>query len=162
MAEMLKERYDLLVLKVELRDRAGPTSQGIDGIDARFTLQGKVDGRLTTLADLSQPDAVTGMIDVASARNANPDVGLSTDFLSMLGQAVAHFGDGQRPLWVHLVKPYGALRLVPWERLLVAVVNVPVLMLPDFIFPRPREATATLEVALSGSAPLGHESHSVR
>ncbi len=162
MAEMLKERYDLLVLKVELRDRAGPTSQGIDGIDARFTLQGKVDGRLATLADLSQPDAVTGMVDVASARSANPDVGLSTDFLSMLGQAVAHFGDGQRPLWVHLVKPYGALRLVPWERLLVAVVNVPVLMLPDFIFPRPREATATLEVALCGSAPLGHESHSVR
>ena len=159
MAEMLKERYDLLVLKVELRDRAGTKS---GGIDARFTLQGKVDGRLATLADLSQPGAVTGLTDLAATRNPNPVVGLSTDLLSQLGQAVAHFGDGQRPLWVHLVKPYGALRLVPWERLLVAVVNVPVLMLPDFIFPRPREATATLEVALCGSAPLGHESHSVR
>ena len=156
---MLKERYDLLVLKVELRDRAGTKS---DGIDARFTLQGKVDGRLATLADLSQPGAVTGLTDLAATRNPNPVVGLSTDLLSQLGQAVAHFGDGQRPLWVHLVKPYGALRLLPWERLLVAVVNVPVLMLPDFIFPRPREATATLEVALCGSAPLGHESHGVR
>ncbi len=159
MAQWLKERYDLLVLKVELQDRAGPAS---DGIEARFTLQGKVEGRLATLADLSRPGAVTGLVDVVSSRNPNPEVGLSTDFLSLLGQAVAHFGDGQRPLWVHLVKPYGALRLVPWERLLVVVVKVPVLMLPDFIFPRPREATATLEVALCGSAPLGHEHHSVR
>lgn len=156
---MLKESYDLLVLKVELLERAGPAS---GGIDARFTLQGKVDGRLATLADLSQPGAVTGLTDLAASRNPNPAVRLSADFLSLLGQALAHFGDAQRPLWVHLVKPYGALRLVPWERLLVAVVNVPVLMLPDFIFPRPREATATLEVALCGSAPLGHESHSVR
>lgn len=156
---MLKERYDLLVLKVELQDRAGPAS---DGIDARFTLEGKVEGRLATLADLTQPGAVTGLVDVVASRNPNPEVGLSTDFLSRLGQAVAHFGDGVRPLWVHLVKPYGALRLVAWERLLVAVVNLPVLMLPDFIFPRPREAAATLEVALCGSAPLGHEAHSVR
>jgi hypothetical protein len=159
MAEQLKEKYDLLVLKVELRDLSGPAN---DGIEARFTLQGKVEGRLSTLADLSRPGAVTGLVDVIASRGPNPEVGLSPDFLSVLGQAMTHFGDGLRPLWVHLVKPYGALRLVPWERLLVTAVNVPVLMLPDFIFPRPREATATLEVALCGSAPLGHEAHSVR
>ena len=92
MAEMLKERYDLLVLKVELRDRAGTKS---GGIDARFTLQGKVDGRLATLADLSQPGAVTGLTDLAATRNPNPVVGLSTDLLSQLGQALsAEFGRG--------------------------------------------------------------------
>ena len=63
MAQWLKERYDLLVLKVELQDRAGPAS---DGIEARFTLQGKVEGRLATLADLSHPGAVTGLVDVVS------------------------------------------------------------------------------------------------
>ncbi len=160
MAEQLKLTYDLLVLKVELLDRAGPmpASPGV-----RFTLQGKVKGVLSTLADLSEEGAVTGLADDPQAqRQAAPETGLSDSFLHQLAAAVSHFGNGQRPLWVHLVKPYGALRLVPWERLLVPAVQVPVLMLPDFIFPQPREATASLEVALCGSAPLGYEEHSVR
>ena len=37
----------------------------------------------------------------------------------------------------------------------------PILMLPDFIFPPPREAMNVLDVALCGSAPLGYEGHSV-
>jgi hypothetical protein len=70
--------------------------------------------------------------------------------------------DGDRPLWVHLCKPYGELRFVPWERLLGAALGVPILMLPDFIFPRPRESSSALEVALCASAPLGREDHWIR
>jgi hypothetical protein len=62
---------------------------------------------------------------------------------------------------VHLVKPYGILRLVAWERLLGDALHVPVLMLPDFIFPPPLEAKDALEVAVCASAPLGHEDWSV-
>jgi len=66
-----------------------------------------------------------------------------------------------RPLWVHLVAPYGALRFVAWERVLGTAIGVSVLMLPDFLFPPPLDTEAELEVLVCGSAPLGHEHWSV-
>src|SRR5690606_24254675 len=65
--------------------------------------------------------------------------------------------DGSRPLWVHLVKPYGGLRYLPWERLLGAATGGPVLMLPDFIFPPPQESASLLDIAICASAPLDCE-----
>jgi hypothetical protein len=51
---------------------------------------------------------------------------------------------------------------VPWEQLLVPLLGTPVLMLPDFIFPPPREALSVLDAAVCASAPLGVEDHDVR
>lgn len=63
--------------------------------------------------------------------------------------------------WVHLVKPYGLLRFVPWERLLPDIVQAPVLMLPDFIFPPPRKSASGLDIAVCASAPLNCEHYHV-
>ena len=62
---------------------------------------------------------------------------------------------------MHVVAPYGALRFVAWERVLGRALGVPVLMLPDFIFPPPLDTEEELEVLVCGSAPLGHEHWSV-
>jgi hypothetical protein len=92
---------------------------------------------------------------------ALPQIVLPVDLLSDLHIWFKEGTEGDRPLWVHLVKPYGGLRLVPWERLLGEVLDVPILMLPDFLFPPPREVSATLDVVLCGSAPLGSEESSI-
>ncbi|PBC04266.1 hypothetical protein [Mesorhizobium sp. WSM3860] len=51
------------------------------------------------------------------------------------------------PLWLHLIRPYGLLGAVPWERLLGDVVNRPILRLPDFL-ERSKEDPDTLEIAV--------------
>ncbi|TGS71769.1 hypothetical protein EN844_01945 [Mesorhizobium sp. M3A.F.Ca.ET.201.01.1.1] len=51
------------------------------------------------------------------------------------------------PLWLHLIRPYGLLGAMPWERLLGDVVNRPILRLPDFL-ERSKEDPDTLEIAV--------------
>jgi len=64
------------------------------------------------------------------------------------------------PLWLHLIKPYGYLGIVPWEALLLPAVGRPVLRLPDFL-ERPRENRSVLDVAICCSAPLSELAFSV-
>jgi hypothetical protein len=162
MAELLKRIHDLLVLKIELLDGGA----GAAGVSLRWTLQGKVEGRLEDLtggtAHGAFPQALA-MLRGQMTGNEPPGPVLPRELAEEIGRAVHRASDGPQPLWVHLVKPYGALRLVPWERLLVPLLDVPVLMLPDFVFPPPpREALAVLDVAVCASAPLGVEDHDVR
>lgn len=154
MAELLKRQHDLIVLKVELRS----TSASEDADVAVFTLQGKVDGELRDMDQRLLPIARQDLERVLEPTgNGRFDVALPNDFLAWVLEGMEAVNHEGRPLWVHLVKPYGALRFVPWERVLGRALSIPVLMLPDFIFPRPREAPGRLEVALCGSAPLGVE-----
>ena len=159
MAELLKRQYDLIVLKAEMLDVAR------DAPDVRFTLQCKVEGRLEDLQTWAGHTGMMGLRETFDTRKiaagAEPYVALPDDLLNDLHAWFHQQTEGERPLWVHLVKPYGTLRLVPWERLLGGVLGVPVLMLPDFIFPPPREAPATLDVLLCASAPLGYEAGSI-
>jgi hypothetical protein len=160
MAEALKRTYDVVALKVEVEDAGASDGR----MDVTFTLQGKVEGQLRDLGRWPVPDAVHGLTELLS-RGRSRDLGdpqLDPGLIADLRAALERFVEGRRPLWVHLVKPYGALRFVPWERVLGPALGVPILMLPDFIFPRPREAVASLDVALCASAPLGWEEHSVR
>ncbi len=160
MVEQLKRQYDVIVLKVELLDVIR------DAPDLRFTLQCKFDDRLEDVRSWTTHAGNLGLRNIFDARNiapgSEPDIRLPTDLLNDLVTWFKDQARGNRTLWIHLVKPYGPLYLVPWERLLGTMLNVPVLMLPDFIFPRPREAPTTLEVALCGSAPLGHDEYSIR
>lgn len=57
-----------------------------------------------------------------------------------------------RALWLHLVKPYGSLGAVPWERDLVPAIGRPLLRLPD-VLPAPSRSTSSFVVALVATAP---------
>jgi hypothetical protein len=151
MAEMLKRQYDIVVLKVELLDTAP---------NVRFTLQAKVDGQLTDVRSWKSDTSDMGFPrrerrEPATYRDVTGN--LPGEMIQAVGDWLASNTVGNRPLWVHLVKPYGVLRFVPWERALGNALPVPILMLPDFIFPPPRESSHGLDVALCGSAPLDFE-----
>jgi hypothetical protein len=60
--------------------------------------------------------------------------------------------DPDRTLWLHLLKPYGVLGAVPWERDLVPVLQRPVLRLPD-VLPSPSRSTTRFTVAVVATAP---------
>jgi hypothetical protein len=155
MAEKLKRDYDLIALKVQLID-------SLDDDNVHFTLQYKVDGSLTDAQSWTTSTRFIGLSSRLNNRESlhrGPTFQLPPQLLGDLANWFAEETDGTRPLWVHLVKPYGALRLVPWERILMDAVKAPILMLPDFIFPPPLESKDILEIAICGSAPLGHEEH---
>jgi hypothetical protein len=157
MAELLKRQYDLIVLKTELLDGAGDEN-------VRFTLQYKEAGELVDVATWTCSTTFIGVgarLDSRQLLGRGPTLQLPAAMLSALTAFFQQETDGDRPLWVHLVKPYGLLRLVAWERLLGDAVHVPVLMLPDFIFPPPLEARDALDAAICASAPLGYEDWSV-
>jgi hypothetical protein len=157
MAEQLKREYDIVVLKAELVDREQ------HGGNVKFTLQFKAHGVLQdsdTWLTTTEELGLTDRMDARSSLGEGPRIELPQSMLEDLENFVRSEA-GHRPLWVHLVKPYGLLRFIPWERLLVDWLDVPILMLPDFIFPPPRETKSVLEVALCGSAPLGIEEYSV-
>lgn len=157
MAEKLKRTYDLLVLKVELHDRPAP------GEEVLFTLQRSESGELfferswdAGLEEIGIPRGSDGPRAV-SARGTELPLSLPEHLLADLEDWVRDHGEWTRPLWVHLVRPYGSLGLVPWEVLLGNRLLIPILMLPDFIFPPPRETEGVLDVVLCASAPLGVE-----
>ncbi len=161
MAELLKRDFDIAVLKAQVRE--APGRSGTSGPEVSFVLQYHEEG---TLHD--GPAWVFLLADIAPAlptrsasRGVGPDFTLPPPLLEGLRDWFVQNAEADRPLWVHLVKPYGTLRLMPWERVLGAVLERPILMLPDFIFPPPREAVQSLDVVLCASAPLGYEHSSV-
>ncbi|WP_028998729.1 hypothetical protein [Azohydromonas australica] len=161
MAELLKRDYDVVVLKVEA-NRAATQSPSREP-QVRFTLQYHESATLVDgpVWEFSSDSIAPPVPERRMARGLAPDIVLPQAMLDHLRGWFQQHTDGTKPLWVHLVKPYGLLRLVAWERVLGHALDVPILMLPDFLFPPPREALQTLDVVLCGSAPLGHEEASV-
>jgi hypothetical protein len=163
MAELLKRRYDLMVLKTELGHWSGTRGSASD--EARFTLQYKSGGALQDGPAWTFPIGEIAPGERLTSRTAigrGPEFRLPLEMLDVLKDWFHFEVEGEKPLWIHLVKPYGILRFVPWERVLSEAVRAPILMLPDFIFPPPREEVSRLDVAICGSAPLGYEVASVR
>ena len=155
MAEMLKRQYELLALKARL-DTYSPR----EGVRARFALEhGYHDGK-QTLAEWTFPVSALGLperLDRELTRTRGEAFVLPPPLVEDLRGHVAG-GPASPPLWLHLVKPYGHLALVPWERLLGAVLGVPILRLPDFIVPPPRETSRRFDVVLCGSMPASKAS----
>ncbi|HEU0200931.1 MAG TPA: hypothetical protein VFR86_10905 [Burkholderiaceae bacterium] len=161
MAELLKRDYDIIALKTEIGRWSGRRGESDQ---VRFTLQFHADDALQDGPQWIAPLAAIAPVrelDRRNIRGPGPSFELPPHLIEGLREWFAAQTDGTRPLWVHLVKPYGVLRLVPWERLLGEALQVPILMLPDFLFPPPREALNVLDVVLCGSAPLGYEEISV-
>lgn len=162
MAEAIKRDYDIVVLKVQAGAGLGASAGSREPI-VRFTLQYHEERALVDGPRWEFPrgQIVPMELDRSTARGQGPSIALPVAMLEGLRDWFTDKTKGRRPLWVHLVKPYGLLRIVPWELALGQALARPILMLPDFIFPPPREAMHVLDVALCGSAPLGYEGHSV-
>ena len=156
MAESLKRQYDIVALRVSMTS----TSRQ----DVSFTLQAKDDD---TLRDLQTWRTTIDALGIDSHSGQRPTQrvlerpDLPARMLAFIRNYYQTDPRGRRPLWVHVVAPYGALKFVAWERVLGRALGVPVLMLPDFIFPPPLDTEEELEVLVCGSAPLGHEHWSV-
>lgn len=161
MAKQLKRENDIITLKVELKqgDRVSCVLQVLDGGKLRGIL---VWEGLVCDFGLPGPDSpARRSLDYGWAGNPEAYGSLNDACFVLpialkdeLRRHVPRKCRCDRALWIHLVKPYGALRFVPWERLLPEVVDLPVLMLPDFVFPPPRMSASGLNIALCASAPL--------
>jgi hypothetical protein len=156
MAELLKRENDIVTLKMELTRPQ----------HARATLQFQAGGGLQSLPLWEGGIEEWGLApSIASDLRSRPDESrfhVPPRLLPQLHSAWRRHAAPDRPLWIHLAKPYGALRYLPWERLLVDALQAPVLMLPDFIFPPPRESASMLDIAVCASAPLDCEHAPVR
>jgi hypothetical protein len=150
-AGILKQQYDIVVLEVRLL----PTRPNV-----QCTLQAKVEGELSRIKTWVSDTSDIGLPrDTKTASYADVTGTFPREMMDDLREWIASRPGPPKPLWVHLVKPYDVLRFIPWERALGDALPVPILMLPDFLFPPLRETESALEVALCGSAPLDHEEH---
>lgn len=157
MAEMLKRQFDLLTLKVSLNTAETPTR-------VRCELEGRVgadfdrlDGREFPVSELGLPER----LERRQSLYQGYDFRLPDELRSWLGDLIARENPEKVPLWLHLAKPYGYLGMVPWERLLQPILDLPILRLPDFLANPPRETPSVLDVVLCSSLPAAKESFMV-
>ena len=114
MAEQIKREYDIVVLKVQAGVGLGASAGSRESL-VRFTLQyheeeALVDGpRWEFLLSQIMPLE----LDRGMTRGPGPTIGLPAALLDGLRGWFADKTEGKRPLWVHLVKPYGLLRIMP-------------------------------------------------
>ena len=142
MGEFLKREFDIVVMRLELCYLTTFTAE------VCFTFQYQRDGVLQDDGQWRVP------IDFAAGESESQRAGgeysrrhlkawesfeLPDDMLDHIRGWLARESRGEEPLWIHLVKPYGPMRLVFWERVFRRELGVRVLMLPDFVFPKPRE-----------------------
>lgn len=149
MAKMLKRKYDLVIFKVTL-DTASDEPQ------IRCDVEVKIDGEPRSVAGWEFGAAELGLPDRIDRRRSR-ERGYEFAIPSRVSNSLRDWLEGEStpdiPLWLHLVKPYGYLGMVPWERLLQPILNVPMLRLPDFFAQPPRETTRALDVLLCSSGP---------
>src|SRR5687767_9408464 len=129
MAELLKRKYDLVVFKVTL-DTTGehPT--------VRCQVETKIGGEPQVRAEWKCTAAEMGVperIDRRLSRYRGYEFSFPKEISSPLREWLEHEIMPDVPLWLHLVRPSGYLAMVPWERLLQPILNVPMLRLPEFV-----------------------------
>src|SRR3712207_4141280 len=119
----LSNRYDLAILRIDLDRRGMRQSDGRSGPAAIFEAWRGSD-EPTVLARVTPPSA-----GPAQLRRSHVDL---PDFRPPAEIFTAPFFAGLdgEPLWLDLPATAGALRLLPWERLLEPL-GVPVLRLPS-------------------------------
>lgn len=157
MAEILKREYDLLTLKVSLdtADRETRVTCDLEGMaEGQF---GRLDGWVLSADDMGLPDH----LEARRTLYGGYAFRLPEHLVEGLRQAIGSVEPSGQPLWLHLVKPYGYLGMVPWERLLQPALQIPLLRLPDFLADPPRETPSVLDVVLCTSLPTAKESFMV-
>ena len=159
MADALQLAYSLPVVRVALSDLG-------DEPAVRLELVINSEGERRVVHDRVEPMAMFGFAEdiERSAQSASLDVPAAVaDWIGVWlhEHLIPAAGDDTPPaLWLHLVKPYGMLGGVPWERRLQPACGIPVLRLPDVLPPADRQRT-TYDVALCATVPGGQPDSSV-
>ncbi|TFY85149.1 hypothetical protein DYL59_26530 [Pseudomonas kairouanensis] len=147
MANFLKQQNDIVTLKVELKPRG----------EVVCTLQHHQGPVLVDTPLWSGEQEAFGLL--SSVPLYAPDelkLGFPVGLNDALNAQWQQHGAGYSCLWVHLVQPCGTLNFLPWESVLEEH-QIPVLMLPDFIFPPPQKSVDQLDVVVCASVPLNSE-----
>lgn len=142
MAIFLQRKFSLPVVKVETADLDGRPA-------ARIQLVLNVNRERVTMAEQVHELAAFGYGQ--SAEQAGPVLEVPRRVRGFIAEWVRRRIDHDGPLWLHLVKPYGALGAVPWERDLQRMIYIPLLRLPD-VLPESDRSHAAFDVALCVTA----------
>jgi hypothetical protein len=143
MAKMLRRRYQLIVLAVRL------VTVGRDGDSVELALE-RANGDDGPFSKWSLPlDA--GQLTENLLKVRGDDSGRKVhEFFSRVAAEIDQVLDSighEGPLWIHLVKPYGLLGGVAWEKLLKKSSH-PLLRLPDALASKPLATPNKLNVVL--------------
>jgi hypothetical protein len=149
MAAFIKKTYNLMALQVSLLSET-------DEAQINFELQGTEQHKTYKIQDWIIPSGEFGLpphLDRQKVLKQGYQFHLPQYVVADTRKILDSF-EYNGPIWLHLVKPYGFLGLVPWESLLLPEVNRPVLRLPDAWADPPDEIPSTLDVALCASEPV--------
>jgi len=150
-AEKLIRDFQLITLRVSL---VGGAAAGRAVV--RVQLEGFEGGTHTVeWGPIDIPLAEFGIpsrIDPSDALNGRYELRVPEALVTTLRDWMGEQNEARAPLWIYLVKPYGYLGLVPWERDIVDATSLPVLRLPDFLEP-PLDTDSPLDIAVVCSVP---------
>src|SRR5262245_44920436 len=116
MAILLQRKYSLPVVRITLVElEAAPAVR----VELVLNIEGQpqVDGEETLGLDLF------GFTDDTERRD--PQLSVPQELADWVGGWVLNVLQPDDVLWLHLVKPYGELGAVPWERHLQPAVHIP-------------------------------------
>jgi hypothetical protein len=151
MAEALQREFSLPVLKVRLDDRSGEPTVRVQLVVNERGLQTVVEEQVESLAAFGFPRG-------PERKRVDPQLSVPpriTDWVAswVRDELLPNAAGGELgALWLHLVKPYGLLGAVPWERKLQPACGIPFLRLPD-VLPGSERPCTSFEVALCATAP---------
>ncbi len=155
MAMLLKRQFSLVALVVELETRGRSAMVGL-------TLEATEEGQANALWSATFEAEQIGL--TPRITGGQPDAGVSgialPDGVARAIGGALHEQGYEGALWLHLVKPYGVLGALPWERLLADCGHA-VLRLPDALAQAAVETPETLNVILCASRPRSEEHFSI-
>ena len=147
MAMKHAREYELVTLWVRLESQRGEPA-----ISVRF--EATIDGKRTEIFTAGPFPASDFGLPTYGQSLSTTTLGVAPELVRQLSDWNKAENADRRPLWIHLIRPYGHLGMIPWEADLVPALEVPVLRLPDFIEPH-RETASALDVAVVSSVPRG-------
>lgn len=149
MAAVIKKAYNLMALQISLLSETEEAQINFELQGTRQHRTRKIQGWIIPSGEFGLPPCLDRQNVLKQGYRFNLPQYIVADIREIL-DSFKYNG----PIWLHLVKPYGFLGLVPWESLLLPEVNRPVLRLPDVWADPPDEIPSTLDVAFCASQPV--------
>lgn len=152
---LLKRQFSLVALVVKLETR-GRTATVLLTLEATQDSEARV---LWSTALEAEQIGLTPQITGGEPDAGVIGIGLPEDVPLAIRNALLE-QDYDGVLWLHLVKPYGVLGALPWERLLMNCGHA-ILRLPDALAEAAVESPDTLNVILCASRPRSEQHFSI-
>lgn len=157
MAEILKRQFDLFVLRLALDTAADPPA-------VLWTIEGSEQHQRVTVDEWPTAAGHLGLperLESRATKYAGYTFSVPDACVQRLGAALQAREEPGAPLWIHLARPTGYLRFVPWEAMLQPALGVPILRLPEFLVGNPRRLARRLHVVVCASMPRAKDSFDV-